>query len=138
MNYLGTESNGVRCNSDLLKCPPFLSTDSAPYPPTTGGYQPTPPSPSSQQPYYPSQRQAASVVATPALSAAAATISAEDERKQIQEQEMIKRNSLESAVEDKVRRQVKQVLNAAQVNCGRSHLKHEICPSPSKGKVYCS
>ena len=88
--------------------------DAAPYPPTTGGYRPTP---TSQQPYYQPQHQAAPI-ATAALAGAAVagTISAEDERKQIQEQEMIKRNSLESAVEDKVRRQVKQVLNAAQVS----------------------
>ena len=42
-------------------------------------------------------------------------MSAEDELAQIREQQLIKRNSLESAVEDKVRRQVKQVLDSAQV-----------------------
>ncbi|XP_064397576.1 tumor susceptibility gene 101 protein-like [Halichondria panicea] len=43
------------------------------------------------------------------------TPSAEEERKQMEEHERIKRQSLESAVEDKIRRQVKQVLDAAQV-----------------------
>jgi hypothetical protein len=96
--------------------PLFHSADSAPYPPTTGGYQPSPPTSSHYPPQHPG---ASTIVATAAASAAtAATISAEDERKQILEQEQIKRNSLESAVEDKVRRQVKQVLNAAQVNRG--------------------
>ncbi len=37
----------------------------------------------------------------------------------MEEHERIKRQSLESAVEDKIRRQVKQVLDAAQVRgCG--------------------
>ncbi len=37
----------------------------------------------------------------------------------MEEHERIKRQSLESAVEDKIRRQVKQVLDAAQVSgCG--------------------
>ena len=41
--------------------------------------------------------------------------SAEEERWQMEEHERIKRQSLETAVEDKIRRQVKQVLDAAQV-----------------------
>ena len=56
------------------------------------------------------------MAATPVASSAAKAISAEDERKQIEEHERIKRQSLETAVEDKIRRQVKQVMDTAQVS----------------------
>lgn len=91
----------------------YYPTNATPYPPSSG-YQTANPS-HMPAPHYQPQIPAASIAATTAASAAAATMSADDELKQIREQELIKRNSLESAVEDKVRRQVKQVLNAAQV-----------------------
>jgi ESCRT-I complex subunit TSG101 len=46
--------------------------------------------------------------------AASNSISAEEERRQIEESERIKRQSLETAVEDKIRRNVTAVLNEAE------------------------
>lgn len=53
-------------------------------------------------------------VATVTALGASAVISAEEERRHFEESRRIERQSLESAVEDKIRRQVKQVLDAAQ------------------------
>lgn len=77
--------------------------------------------PSSTQPSH-HQPNPASSIHTPAtittaavLGTAAASISAEEEERHFKESERIKRQSLETAVEDKIRRQVKQVLDSAQV-----------------------
>ena len=84
------------------------------YPPST---QPThPPHP----PHPPTSSVHSSVVAATALGAAAATISAEEEERHFKESERIKRQSLETAVADKIRRQVKQVLDSAQVGINAS------------------
>lgn len=77
--------------------------------------QPTPTSsvPTSyHNPHSPVGVVTASVVGA---AAASATISAEEERRHFEESKRIERQSLESAVEDKIRRQVKQVLDTAQV-----------------------
>ena len=57
----------------------------------------------------------AAVATATALGASAAIVSAEEERRHFEESSRIERQSLESAVEDKIRRQVKQVLDTAQV-----------------------
>ena len=49
--------------------------------------------------------------------AAVSAVSEEEERRHFEESERIKRQSLESAVEDKIRRHVKQVLDSAKVCC---------------------
>ena len=58
---------------------------------------------------------AATAVTASMVGAASAAISAEEERRHFEESKRIERQSLESAVEDKIRRQVKQVLDTAQV-----------------------
>ena len=57
----------------------------------------------------------ATIATVASLGVGAAAISAAEERRHFEESERIKRQSLETAVEDKIRRQVKQVLDAAQV-----------------------
>ena len=57
----------------------------------------------------------AGVVTASVVGAANTAISAEEERRHFEESKRIERQSLESAVEDKIRRQVKQVLDTAQV-----------------------
>lgn len=74
--------------------------------------QPTPTS-SVATSYHSPHSPAAVAVAAPLVGSAA--VSAEEERRHFEESKRIERQSLESAVEDKIRRQVKQVLDAAQV-----------------------
>ena len=83
--------------------------------------QPTPTS-SIPTSYHSPQNPAGAVTAgvvTAGGVGAAATISAEEERRHFEESKRIERQSLESAVEDKIRRQVKQVLDAAEVKWQR-------------------
>ena len=93
------------------------------YPPTsqpTSSYQPPPP-PSS----FPSSPMTSSIHAGAAagVGVAAASVSEEEERRRLEERRLqeeaeslrIERHSLESAVEDKIRRHVKQVLDSAKV-----------------------
>lgn len=88
-----------------------------PYPQPQGQYpgmyqqQPTPTS--SVPTSYQNPHSPATVATVTALGASAA-ISAEEERRHFEESKRIERQSLESAVEDKIRRQVKQVLDTAQ------------------------
>ena len=56
------------------------------------------------------------VVTAAAVGAASAVVSAEEERRHFEESKRIERQSLESAVEDRIRRQVKQVVDTAQVS----------------------
>ena len=94
----------------------FLSTGQYPgmYPPTsqpTSSYQPSP----SSSLHSPTTTSSIHTGAAAGLGIAAASISEEEERHHFEESERIKRQSLESAVEDKIRRQVKQVLDSAEV-----------------------
>ena len=54
-------------------------------------------------------------MSTATAAAATAKLTAKEEREKIEESERIKRQSLETTVEDKIRRHVKQVMDAAQV-----------------------
>ena len=91
------------------------------YPPTsqpTSSYQPSPSS-------FPSSPATSSIHtgAAAGVGIAAASISEEEERRRLEERRLqeeaeslkIERHSLESAVEDKIRRHVKQVLDSAKV-----------------------
>ncbi len=87
--------------------PPPPHTHTGQYP---GMYHPQPPTPPTS-----------SIAAATTLGAGAAVISAEEERRHFEESERIKRQSMETAVEDKIRRQVKQVLDAAEVSLMCEH-----------------
>ena len=80
-----------------------------------GMYQQQPTPTSSVPTSYHNPHSPAAAVATVTALGASAVISAEEERRHFEESRRIERQSLESAVEDKIRRQVKQVLDAAQV-----------------------
>ena len=84
------------------------------YPPTSQPTSPYQPSPSSSL-HSPPTTSSIHTGAAAGLGIAAASISEEEERQHFEESERIKRQSLESAVEDKIRRQVKQVLDSAEV-----------------------
>ena len=84
------------------------------YPPTsqpTSSYQPSP----SSSLHSPTTTSSIHTGAAASLGITAASISEEEERRHFEESERITRQSLESAVEDKIRRQVKQVLDSAEV-----------------------
>lgn len=80
-----------------------------------GVYQQQPTPTSSVPTSYHTPHSPAAVATVAATVGASAAISAEEERRHFEESRRIERQSLESAVEDKIRRQVKQVLDAAQV-----------------------
>lgn len=94
---------------------PTSGAQPPPYPmgqQTTGGYPGMIPQP-------PSSSQSPSSIVPPVatgltVGAAAGTISAADEQRHLEESRQIERQSLESAVEDKIRRAVQQVLLEAQ------------------------
>ena len=63
---------------------------------------------------------------------ASAAVSAEEERRHFEESKRTERQSLELAVEDKIRRQVKQVLDTAQVGAAVGFITLRTC---ARGKV---
>ena len=93
---------------------PYVHVRIGQYP---GMYQQPPPTSSVATSYH-NPHSPASVVTASVVGATSAAISAEEERRHFEESKRIERQSLESAVEDKIRRQVKQVLDTAQVHLG--------------------
>ena len=92
--------------------PPNTHTYIGQYP---GMYQ-QPPAPTSSVPTSYHNPHSPAGIVTAAGVGTAAVVSAEEERRHFEESKRIERQSLESAVEDKIRRQVKQVLDTAQVS----------------------
>ena len=99
------------CQSKLFKITLTHTPHAGQYP---GMYQQQP-TPTSSVPTSYHNPHSPAAVATAAAVGASAAISAEEERRHFEESARIQRQSLESAVEDKIRRQVKQVLDTAQV-----------------------